>query len=1063
MQDALKSYILALQKKYATEKAGEHSYRPAMQTLLEKMIPKSQAINEPKQTQFGAPDFEVEINGVPVGHIEAKDIEVSLDDEKNLEQVERYTEHLGNLIYTDYLTFRLIRKGKQVSEVRIAEMRAGKIKSLPANFTEFSNLMDTFAEYKGKTIKSADDLAKRMAHKARRLAKVIADALPAETDEVSANVSDENKDLQGQLQAFRKHLIHDIKSAEFADIYAQTIAYGMFAARLYDPLSETFTRHKAADLIPTTNPFLRKFFQQIAGYDLDKRISWIVDDLAALFRATDVGELMKDHGRKTARTDPFIHFYETFLGEYDPKKRKSRGVYYTPEPVVDFIVRAVDDILREQFGLDDGIAAKTKTTIPVAGVEQEIHKVQILDPATGTGTFLAAIVKHIRETYYADQKGMWPDYVTEHLIPRLNGFEVLMASYAMAHIKLDRVLRENGGKLSGDRVNVFLTNTLEEHHPDTDTLFAQWLSNEAEEANRIKRDTPVMVVIGNPPYAVSSSNKGDWINGLIADYKKDLNERKLNLDDDYIKFIRYGEYLIKKTGKGMLAYISNNSFLDGITHRQMRKHLLETFDKIYILDLHGNARKKETAPDGSADKNVFDIMAGVSINLFVKTDKEKSSELASVFHYDLYGERESKYQFLCEHNIQNTPYKRINPCSPYYFYSGKDFSALEEYEHGMSIPKLFPLFSSGVKTERDRFTIYSTKDELRKSISAFRSMEDEEAREKFLLRIDSRDWKVNQARKDLEENVFGNKKETPTPICYRPFDIRYTYYTGKTKGFHGTPGKKIADHFFIDKNVGLVCKRGDIEPSAPPVFLTKYMASVRSWSRPGMQGHESIAPLYLYPDTEQQNLDSQQTRKPNLDKTIVQTIAAGLGLTFTPERETAEKTSDKTFAPIDLLDYIYAVLHSPTYREKYKEFLKIDFPRVPYPTDKNKFRQLVALGGELRTLHLMESKTLNTLITAYNIPGDNLVAKPEYQITDFEAHRGKVKINKKQYFSDVPESAWNFYIGGYQPAQKWLKDRKGRTLNNDDLEHYQKIIVALWETEKLMAAIDETIDTDGPR
>ena len=1053
MQDALKSYILALQKKYATEKAGEHSYRPAMQTLLEKMIPKSQAINEPKQTQFGAPDFEVEINGVPVGHIEAKDIEVSLDDEKNLEQVERYAEHLGNLIYTDYLTFRLIRKGKQVSEVRIAEMRAGKIKSLPANFAEFSNLMDTFAEYKGKTIKSADDLAKRMAHKARRLAKVIADALPAEVDEVSANVSDENKDLQGQLQAFRKHLIHDIKSAEFADIYAQTIAYGMFAARLHDPLSETFTRHKAADLIPTTNPFLRKFFQQIAGYDLDKRISWIVDDLAALFRATDVGELMKDHGRKTARTDPFIHFYETFLGEYDPKKRKSRGVYYTPEPVVDFIVRAVDDILREQFGLDDGIAAKTKTTIPVAGVEQEIHKVQILDPATGTGTFLAAIVKHIRETYYADQKGMWPDYVTEHLIPRLNGFEVLMASYAMAHIKLDMVLRENGGKLSGDRVNVFLTNTLEEHHTDTETLFARWLSEEAEEANRIKRDTPVMVVIGNPPYAVNSSNKGDWINNLIADYKKDLNERKLNLDDDYIKFIRYGEHLVRKTGTGILAYISNNSFLDGITHRQMRKHLLETFDEIYILDLHGNARKKETTPDGSPDKNVFDIMQGVSINLFVKTGKKKDGELANVFHHDLYGERESKYQFLWDNSLDQIKFQKLTLPEPYYFFVPKDYELQSEYESGFSMYEFFSLFSSGVKTERDSFTIYFTKDELRKSMSAFRLMGDEEAREKFSLRKDSRDWKIHKARKDLEENVF-NDNDTPVPICYRPFDVRYTYYTGTTRGFHGTPGHKAMKHILARDNFGLLTSRFFSGSTFDRIFVTKNIPDIHSAS-----DQTYFFPLYYYHQPGDLTVKGHPPVGSYLAWDISHTIADDLGLTFVRDKE----TDHGSFGSIDLMDYIYAVLYSPAYREKYKEFLKIDFPRVPYPTDKNKFRRLVELGGQLRALHLMESKKLNTFITGYPEAGDNLVAKPEYQITDFEARRGKVKINKKQYFSDVPESAWNFYIGGYQPAQKWLKDRKGRTLNNDDLEHYQKIIVALWETEKLMAAIDETIDTDGPR
>ena len=466
MQDAIKAYIKALQKEFAAGHATEHTYRPALKALLESVIPGPDVLvtNEPKQIECGAPDFVLTRNQIPLGYVEAKDIDKNLDDKIHKEQLTRYTESLGNLIFTNYREFRLFRNHELVATVTIAECLGQRIKPAPDSFADFADLIKSFDDYDGQLITSADDLAKRMAHKARMLAKVIASALDASD---STGIRDENKDLQGQLEAFRKHLIHDIEPAEFADIYAQTITYGMFAARLHDISSGIFTRHKAAGLIPTTNPFLRKFFHQIAGYDLDERITWIVDDLADLFRATDVGELMQDHGKKTASTDPFIHFYETFLGEYDPKKRKSRGVYYTPEPVVDFIVRAVDDILREQFALADGIASKTKTTIPVADGEKEIHKVQILDPATGTGTFLAAIARHIREKYYAVQKGMWPGYVKEHLIPRLNGFEILMASYAMAHIKLDMVLRESGGELSGDRVNVFLTNTLEEHHPDT--------------------------------------------------------------------------------------------------------------------------------------------------------------------------------------------------------------------------------------------------------------------------------------------------------------------------------------------------------------------------------------------------------------------------------------------------------------------------------------------------------------------------------------------------------------------------------------------------------------------
>ncbi len=1055
MQDAIKTYIKALQKTYATDRAGEHSYRPAMKALLEAIILDSLAINEPKPTTFGAPDFAVNIREIPVGYIEAKNIGVNLDDAKHEEQVARYTQALDNLIYTDYLTFRLIREGKQVAEARIAEVQGKKITALPIRYNDFADLIKSFADYDGQLITSADDLAKRMAHKARMLAKVIASALGTND---STGISDENKDLQGQLEVFRKYLIHDIEPVDFADIYAQTITYGMFAARLHAPSPRNFTRREAAELIPRTNPFLRKFFQQIAGYDLDERIRWIVDDLAAVFRATDVGELMQDHGKKTARTDPFIHFYETFLGEYDPKKRKSRGVYYTPEPVVDFIVRAVDDILREQFGLDYGIAAKTKTTIPVADGEKEIHKVQILDPATGTGTFLAAIARHIREKYYAAQKGMWPGYVKEHLIPRLNGFEVLMASYAMAHIKLDRVLRENGGELSGDRVNVFLTNTLEEHHPDTDTLFARWLSDEAGEANKIKRDTPVMVVIGNPPYSGISSNTGEWITAKIEDYKyvdgEHFGERKHWLQDDYVKFMRYGQYLVDRTNEGVLAYINNHSFLDNPTFRGMRWNLLQSFDQIYILDLHGNAKKKETAPDGSADKNVFDIQQGVSINLFVKTGKKKAGALARVFHHDLYGGRESKYDFLWANDLKQVDFKELKPQAPQYFFVPKDYRLQTEYEKYFSVNELFSVNSVGIVTGRDSFTIYHSPAELKNAIASFRKMDDETAREKYNLGKDSRDWKIKFARKDLEEHVFGNNNDKPVSIYYRPFDIRYTYYTGNSKGFYSSGLKNVMQNFLIGENVGLMlCRQFKGSESYYHAFITgKIFESSLVSNKTSEIG--SGFPLYLYPDTEQLTLDGQQTRKPNLDPNIVKTIAAGLGLRFTPE-----KIDDpKTFAPIDLLDYIYAVLHSPTYREKYKEFLKIDFPCVPYPTDKKQFRQLAKLGDQLRALHLMESKTLNTLITGYNIPGDNFVAKPEFEITDAKTRRGKVRINEKQYFSDVPETAWNFYIGGYQPAQKWLKDRKGRTLNNDDLEHYQKIIVALFETERLMGEIDKQED-----
>lgn len=1079
--DYIKTYLAELQKYHTTGNATEHTHRRALQTLLESAIPGVLVTNEPKQIACGAPDFVLTRDNIPFGYVEAKDLDKNLDDKIHQDQLRRYTKSLDNLIFTNYREFRLFRSDKRVATVNIAEISGNRIKPAADNFAAFTDMLQAFAGYDGQTITTAVDLAGRMAVKARMLAGVITQALKRDAGEDGElEVSETQSALQAQLKAFRKYLIHDIDAAAFADIYAQTVAYGMFAARLHDPTPATFSRKEAAELIPANNPFLRKFFQHIAGYDLDARIRWIVDDLADVFRAAAVGELMKGYGKATQRNDPFLHFYETFLGAYDPKLRKSRGVYYTPEPVVNFIVRAVDEILRTELGMSQGLADTSKTVIEVDAQpsthqpakngngkkekqKKHIHKVQILDPATGTGTFLSAIVQQIYESEFSNQKGIWPDYVRKELIPRLNGFEVLMASYAMAHTKLEMVLREKGCELGADRLRIFLTNSLEEHHPDTGTLFAQWLSTEANEANFIKRDTPVMVVIGNPPYSGESANKGEWITELLQNYKQEPGGGKLReknskwLNDDYVKFIRYGQHYIDRTGEGVLAYINNHSFLDNPTFRGMRWSLLRSFDQIYILDLHGNSKKKETAPDGSADKNVFDIQQGVSINLFVKTGKKEDGALARVLHHDLYGVRESKYQFLWENNLEQVDFKELKPAAPQYFFVSKDYTLQAEYDKGFSVSELFPVNSVGIVTARDKFTIHNSPQELKSAIARFRAMDDETAREHYSLGRDVRDWKIKLARQDLENHVFGNHNDKPVPIAYRPFDLRYTYYTGKSKGFHCMPRGEVMQHFHKGENVGLMlCRQFKGSENYYHAFITREIFESSLVSNKTSEIGYGF-PLYLYPDTKQQHLDGQQNRQPNLAPDIVQTIAAGLGLRFTPE---ADPDPD-TFAPIDLLDYIYAVLHSPAYRQKYKEFLKINFPRAPYPADKKSFRKLVNLGGQLRALHLLESPTVDTLITGYPEPGDNIITKPEYQITDTEKRLGSVNINKTQYFSGVPETAWNFYIGGYQPAQKWLKDRKGRTLDHHDIIHYQYIIVALLETERIMGEIDEIRDVRG--
>jgi len=627
----IEQYIEKVSKRLQSGISREHSYRGDLETLIRELVAGVEITNEPANvTDCGNPDYVITKRKIPVGYIEAKDIGKDLNSKTYKEQFDRYKKALENLIITDYIWFQFYQQGELIYEIRIADIENGKIKSIPENFDEFRNLISNFCIYIGQTIKSPKKLATMMASKARLLQDILERAITSDEE------SEENTTLRGQYQTFKEILIHDLTPKAFSDIYSQTLAYGMFAARLHDKTLNDFSRQEAAELIPKSNPFLRKLFGYIAGPDIDDRIVRTVDNLALVFLATNLEELLKNFGNSTQTHDPIIHFYETFLAEYDPKLRKARGVWYTPEPVVKFIVRAVDDILKTEFDLPQGLADTSKTKIKLntqtpdkrsatgyKQIEKEVHKVQILDPATGTGTFLAEVVKFIYSKKFKAMQGAWSGYVDEHLIPRLNGFELLMASYSMAHLKLDMLLRETGYKpTKNQRFNIYLTNSLEEHHPDTGTLFSNWLSTEANEANHIKRDTPVMCVIGNPPYSVSSSNKSKWIEKLMKDYKKDLNERNIQpLSDDYIKFIRYGQYYIQKNGSGILAYISNNSFIDGIIHRQMRKDLLETFDKVYIVDLHGNSKKKETTPDGGKDENVFDIMQGVSINIFVKKNK----------------------------------------------------------------------------------------------------------------------------------------------------------------------------------------------------------------------------------------------------------------------------------------------------------------------------------------------------------------------------------------------------------------------------------------------------------
>ena len=1009
----LKEYISTVNQKYRAGNATEHTYRGVLEQLMQSLLPKLRIVNEPKRVKCGAPDYIASRkDGMPVFYIEAKDIGDNDLDGRNphghKEQFTRYKQALDYIIFTDYLDFHLYEHGEFVDSVRIAEVKGDKIVAINENEEKFLNLIEHVGNNAIQSITSASRLAKLMAGKARLLENIIEQAMNDDTESYA------NENLRGQYQAFKDVLIQELKKEDFADIYAQTIAYGMFAARLHDETPEDFSREEAARLIPKTNPFLRQIFNNLAGNDLDDRIAWVVDDLVTVFQATNIEKIMKTYGQDKLHHDPMIHFYEDFLAEYNPKLRKSKGVWYTPQPVVSFIVRAVDEILQKEFNLPDGLADYSMIEKEVAaeqsrdgrtkdGMKHEkrrFHRVQILDPATGTGTFLAEVVNQIYDRY-RDQQGIWQQYVEQHLLPRLNGFEILMASYAVAHLKLDMLLGETGYQHQTDkRLHVYLTNSLEESNNEPRTLFAQWLSREATEANLIKRDCPVMVMIGNPPYSGESQNKGEWIMKLMESYKKEpggklpLNERNPKwLNDDYVKFIRLAQDYIEKNGEGVIGFINPHGYLDNPTFRGMRWNLLKTFDKIYTIDLHGNSKKKETCPDGSKDENVFDIMQGVSINLFVKTGKKAKDVLGKVFHKDLYGLRQQKYDFLDGATLEHIGYEEMKPMAPMYFFVPKNFDLQEEYDKGVKVDELFSQNSMGVTTGHD------------KELVSFQPF-------------------------NTDSNV---------EYFYRPFDkLWLDYDLGKVV----RPREAIMKHLRKDNKSLCLIK---VNSSVDGLFKVLVTSGITDKTLLSSKDNTNVFPLYIY----KENLGEEE-RIVNFNKELYDKIAKDLNyLPCYDDNILVDPTSDYNgvLYPQDLFDYIYAVLHSPSYRERYKEFLKIDFPRIPYPTDWEKFRDLAEKGEELRLLHLMENLPSKTGIT-FPVAGS-------LQVDCYRWKDNRVYINSEQYFDGVPESAWNFFIGGYQPAQKWLKDRKGLTLSFDDVKHYGCIIYVLQQTERIMQEIDK--------
>ncbi len=1011
------------------------SYRSDFQRFLETIFPKSENYHiqhDPKATSGNKPDFIIAKNGVPLLYIEVKKVGEDLDKIEKSNQASRYFGYT-NLIISDYLEFRFYRNGQKYDEsisLGKPNLKTKEIAFQNENGERLARTILDFTASQKEPIKSGKHLAKIMGGKAQRIRDNIVHFLNLEKAE--------NEELIKIMNVIRENLVADIDTEKFADMYAQTLVYGLFVARYNDKTLDSFSRQEARELVPATNPFLQHFFDHIAGSSFPKRLDILVSELCEVFTHANVHDLMEDYfsqknlfGEIEESADPVIHFYEDFLLEYDPTKKMEMGVFYTPRPVVRFIIRSVDAILKKEFGISKGLADSQKITHEMqtinhkgkkSKIEKDLHKVQILDFATGTGTFLNETVEYIRETFKS-REGAWASYAENDLIPRLFGFELMMASYTIAHLKLAITLGHTGIKEIKNRLGIYLTNTLDEAKDYSDQMsffgFLDSIAEESKSASRIKKEYPIMTIIGNPPYSGISQNKHYTENNAYKvepGGKQKLQERKHWLDDDYVKFIRFAESLVEKNGEGIIGMITAHGYIDNPTFRGMRWHLRNTFDAIYVLDLHGNSNKKETTPDGSKDENVFDIKTGVAILLGVKKKSEgKKKNLATIYHSELFGMRKKKFDELDKNDVFSIKWTKLPEDADVWRLEGKGKS---EYIKGFSVNDLFPKNNVGFVSACDEFNISFSKNEHESKIQNILNLDELSWRNKYNRPKDAQSWKYEWAKKDAIENQDKNIVE----VSYRPFDTRYTLYTGKSGGLYARPIKDIMQHFILGDNVGLVfVQRSPDKTPASYIFVSNQIIP-NGLIRSDSVSIDSVAPLYLYFE--------HGERETNLNKEIWQKINKSVGET----------------QPEDILDYVYACLHNPKYREKYKEFLKTDFPRVPFPDNTDEFWRLVKLGNKLRGLHLLTDSVVKTPITTFPIAGTNEVGKIKYE-------NGNIFINEAQYFGNVPEEAWNFYIGGYQPTQKFLKDRKGRVLSNGDIERYEEIIVSLTETEKVMREI----------
>ncbi len=1011
------AYLEKLRDIVRSGDAREESFYPALADLIHQIAAATgradvQVTILPRPTEAGNPDFRV-WDGASriVGYIEAKPpTEELLDRIEGSEQLQRYRSTFPNLILTNFLEFRLYRNEQCVATAQLGRpFVLTALQQTPPleNPDQVWALLEQFLSFSFPRPLTAETLAVELAKRTRFLRDIVLQQLHFEEENGKGALS-------GFYEAFQNFLIGSLTPEEFADLYAQTVTYGLFAARTR--ATDGFSRRAAFDYIPRTIGILRDLFRFISLEEFPEEMAWVVDDIAQVLAVAEVNGMMERYYREGKGADPVVHFYETFLARYDPEERERRGVYYTPDPVVSYIVRSLHLLLKEKFGKADGLASEGVT---------------LLDPAAGTMTFVArAAEQAVREFVGKFGPGGREAFIRNHILENFYAFELMVAPYAVGHLKMAFFLEELGHHLQeNERVRFYLTNTLDMSELEASKI--PGLSSLAEESHKaleVKGKVPILVILGNPPYSGHSANRGEWILRQIEVYKKvdgkPLGEKNPKwLQDDYVKFIRFAQWKIEQAGRGAIGFITNHAYLDNPTFRGMRRSLMQTFDEIYILDLHGNSLKRERCPDGGPDENVFDIRQGVAISLFVKTGEKREGE-PRVFHADLWGRREEKYRWLEEHDVLTTPWTEIHPKPEFYLFVPRDETYLEQYSKFLSVTEIFREYQTGIIAGRDRLAIQFTPQEMWTTVLNFSRLDPELAREAYRLEKDARDWKVALAQQDLRDS--GPTREKIVPILYRPFDVRYTYYTGKNKGFLRWAYPEFMRHMLAGENVALIIPKQHKDEFGAFVSTT-------------IGAHKTVAtfdinyylPLFLYEP-------KRSERQPNLRPWVFKALTEAYGFTPTPE---------------EVFAYIYAVLYAPTYREKYADFLRLDFPRIPFTAEREVFEALAELGQRLVDLHLLRSPELDPPLARFEGEGDNRVGKGKTGLRyDPEARR--VYINKSQYFAPVPPEVWEYWIGGYQVAQKWLKDRQGRKLSVEEIRTYCRIITALARTIELQEEID---------